>query len=73
METGKDIDVRLIPKALRCVCSKEEGPMKMTRNIQNFFNEQFYDVFYRSEELLENNPLNPLLNKLNIGPKRKEE
>ena len=73
METGKDIDVRLIPKALRCVCSIDEGPMKMTRNIQNFFNEQFYDVFYRSEELLENNPLNPLLNKLNIGPKKKEE
>lgn len=57
METGKDINVRLIPKALRCVCAKEEGPMNLARNIQNFFNEQFYDVFYRSEELLESSPL----------------
>ena len=70
METGKDLEVKIIPKALRCVCSKEEGPMKLTRNIQNFFNEQFYDVFYRSEELLEKNAL---LNKLSIGPKKKED
>ncbi len=71
--TGKTVKVKLIPKALRCVCAKEEGPMKMARNIQNFFNEQFYDVFYRSEELIETNPLLGHISKLGLGPKKKEE
>jgi len=53
--TGADIEVSLVPKGLKCVCSSTEGPMQMTKNIQNFIIEQFNDLYYRTENIIENN------------------
>lgn len=55
IDMGKDIDVEIVPKALMCVASNEEGVTGAATNIQNFIAEHFNEMYLRSEQLLQRN------------------
>lgn len=53
--TDKDVHVRIVPAALRCICPNTEGLKYGTEKIQSLITEQFYEMYMRSEELFQNN------------------
>ncbi|MBO4662831.1 MAG: diacylglycerol kinase family lipid kinase [Bacteroidaceae bacterium] len=55
IETGKDVDVEIVPQSILCVASSKEGMVAPAENIQNFIAEHFNDMYLRSEELLQRN------------------
>ncbi|MCR5312862.1 MAG: diacylglycerol kinase family lipid kinase [Bacteroidaceae bacterium] len=55
IDTGKDIDVQIVPKALLCVSSNSEGVLDTATNIQGFIAEHFNEMYLRSEQLLQRN------------------
>ncbi len=57
VDTGKDIDVEIVPKGLLCVASSDEGVVDTSTNLQNFLAEHFNDMYVKSEQLLQRNVL----------------
>ena len=52
MESGRDVDVSIVPKGLKCICPMKEGVYGPVENVQNTLVEQFNMMYMRSEELL---------------------
>ncbi len=50
-----ELDVRIVPGALRCVCPLDEGVRELSENIQSMITSHFSDLVKRSEQILQNN------------------
>ena len=55
MESDAEVEVKIVPQGLFCVCPKEEGRTDIAENIQTVIIEQFRMMQMRSEELIEVN------------------
>lgn len=53
--TEKDVNVEIVHDGLKCICPKTEGVRPGTAKIQSVIAERFYEMYVRSEEILQSN------------------
>ena len=52
--TNSRVEIEIIPSALKCICSPDEGVRELGDNLQSMISEQFNDLRLRSEQILQN-------------------
>jgi diacylglycerol kinase family enzyme len=52
--TSSRVEIEIIPSALKCICSPDEGVRELGDNLQTMISEQFNDLRLRSEQILQN-------------------
>lgn len=55
VDTGTDIDIRIVPDGLYCISPQQEGLIDKTPNFPNAILEQFNNFFQRSEDMIQEN------------------
>lgn len=56
-ESGETVDVSIVSKGLLCVCPTDEGVMDVGESARNSMVEYFNNMYLRSEDFIENNPI----------------
>ena len=55
--TGDIVEVSLVSKGLQCICPTDEGVMDVGESARNAIIENFNNMYLRSEDFIENNPI----------------
>lgn len=55
MQTGKKVDVKIVPAGLLCISPMEEGVPAVEVRVQNFITEHFRLMYTKTEELIQEN------------------
>ena len=56
-ESGDIVDVSIVSKGLLCICPTDEGVMDVGESARNSMVEYFNNMYLRSEDFIENNPI----------------
>ena len=55
MQTGKKVNVEIVPGGMQCVSPLEEGVPAVEVRVQNFITEHFKNMYNKTEELIQEN------------------